>query len=401
MLLHKAEGAWSRGAERVGTLAFTDGSFPDYLNLSNRESRTLAHGQLRNAERAGAISVEWDRHAGDDGQITRLRVVNADRLAVFLGVDPLWDACSAAATALGLGETSPPMVRALHAAWCAGRSPRKLGPNRVCDFVDALRVIDARRDSSDDAPLRRVSARLFKDSKRIEAITPALDLLLAQSLGDAPRPAEEVWTGLGLVKHPQSFLCAGDATLRLASGSELRLPSPYVGIAPSSLLSVTFGPNCRYVLSVENLTTFNELAQGKAGELKGLLLYTAGMPSPNFARAYQTVLGGAPRDASTLHWGDIDLGGYRIAAALNIVAKATGRAVQLFRMNPSLLDASDERRPLTNEEAREMIRIANANGWCEEAAGVERAPLACEQEALTPRLPEDEAVRTTPQATAG
>lgn len=388
LLLRKAESAWSRQSERRATLAFTDGSFPDYLNLPSRETREEAHGVLRNAERNGAISIEWDRLAGADGQVVRLRLVDADRVAATLGTKPLWQACADAAVALNIDTASVP-AKAIHAAWCAGKTPRKLGPERVQDFVDAQRVIAVCQEqpAGVEVALRRVSARLFHDSKRIEALTPALDLLLSGDLSSPLSAPEAVWSQLGLAKHPQPFLCAGEATLVLSSGRELTLPAPYIGIAPRTLASIRFAPGCRYVLSVENLTTYNELAEGRAGALAGVLLYTAGMPSPNFARAYATVVAAMPATVTLWHWGDIDRGGFRIAAALNAIARSHGRQVALFNMNPASITDSVEHRPLPAEEVRDIERLAGANDWSEVALGVAATPLAYEQEALSPQLP--------------
>jgi hypothetical protein len=204
-----------------------------------------------------------------------------------------------------------------------------------------------------------------------------------------------VWATLGLLKHPQPLLCAGSATLQLADGSMFRLPNPYAGVAPAALVGVQFDPVTRYLLSVENLTTFNELAEARAGKVDGVILYTAGMPSPNFLRAYQTMLSALPATAALLHWGDIDLGGFRIAAALSKAAKAVHRSLQLFRMNPAQIDAIEERRPLGKDELRDMLRIAEQNGWAAEASGIQSTSMAYEQEALAPHLPGNEAARTT------
>ena len=43
-----------------------------------------------------------------------------------------------------------------------------------------------------ETPVRDASARLFKDSKRIEALVPCLDVLLAASLEAEARPEGEV-----------------------------------------------------------------------------------------------------------------------------------------------------------------------------------------------------------------
>lgn len=388
LLVRKAEGAWARHSERSVTLAFTDGVFPDYLKLPSHEAKKATHAFLGAAERAGAITIEWDRRAGENGQITRLRLADPDAAAEFIGVRALWQLCDDALHEL---EAAGALVRcqAIYEAWCSGKAPRRLGPERVRDFVDAHRVIDTcaeERSNARDVAVRRMSARLFANSKRIEAIYVALDLLTGGMEAEAASP-EEIWTRLGLIKHPQPFQCAGDAVLLLEDGSEQRVCSPYTAVAPRTVVDIRFGASCRYVLTVENLTTFNELADGLAGPIAGLVLYCAGMPGPSFARAYRKVVAALPRDARLYHWGDIDRGGYRIAAAIAATASESGAKLWPFRMNPAGIDAVAERRSIPIDEIRDMARIARSIGWHDEAAGVERAGAAYEQEAQPPVLP--------------
>lgn len=388
LLVRKAEGAWARRSERSVTVAFTDGVFPDYLKLPSHEAKKATHAFLRSAERAGAITIEWDRRAGDNGQITRLRLADPDAAAELLGVRPLWRVCDDAFHQL---EAAGALARcqAVYEAWCSGKAPRKLGPDRVRDFVDAHRVIDTcaeERANAREVAVRRMSARLFADSKRIEAIHVALDLLTG-GMDAPPASPEEVWTRLGLIKHPQPFQCAGDAVLLLEDGGEQTVSAPYTAVAPRTVVGIRFGASCRYVLTVENLTTFNELADGLAGPIAGLVLYCAGMPGPSFVLAYSKVVAALPPGAQLYHWGDIDRGGYRIAAALAATASASGVKLSPFRMNPAGIDAVTERRSIPNDEVRDMARIARSIGWDDEAAGVELAAAAYEQEAQPPVLP--------------
>jgi len=97
---------------------------------------------------------------GEDGQIVRLRLEDPDLLAQYIGVVPLWSVCQKAASALELGPQSPPEVAAVHAAWCSGKSPRKLGPDRVAEFVDALRVYEVQYGLLDQPYLDAWAARL-------------------------------------------------------------------------------------------------------------------------------------------------------------------------------------------------------------------------------------------------
>lgn len=392
-LLRKAERAWSRKSERNATLAFTDGSFPDYRDLPSREAVSAAHAVLRNAERAGAITIEWDRHAGDDGQVKRLRLTDPNALSEFLGHAALWRRCEQAAQVLQLSEESPPVLHELYAEWCAGKEPRKLGPERVKDFVDAQVVLAmcADRGQVEDLPLRRLSVAFFGNTKRIEAITPALDVLTG-GLAAPPRTPEEVWAALGLVKFPQPVLIAGNATLRLHDGTGLAVVPPYLGIPADTVAAVSLPDSCDYVLTVENLTTFNELARGRGGPVTGCIVYTGGMPSPTLRSVYSMFIAALAPERSLWHWGDIDVGGFRIAAVLHAVAQAKGRSLRAFKMNPAAISGCPSSGPLVEHKAREMVALARSMGWQAEAAGIEVAPRWYEQEALPPALPAGAAI---------
>ena len=81
---------------------------------------------------------------------------------------------------------------------------------------------------------------------------------------------------MGLVKLPQPVLLSGQGLVELTDGTRLPIASPYIGLPPQSIKRVVLDEGARYIFSVENLTTFHELALGKAGSVCGLLMYTAG-----------------------------------------------------------------------------------------------------------------------------
>ena len=386
-LLRKAERAWAQQAGREHTLLFSEASFPEYFKLPRREDKNAAHAHLRNAERAGAISIEWDRRAGEDGQITRLRLTDADELAKELGEKPSWVAYQEAEELL-LQRASISNVLPVLERWRAGKLVRSMSPERVADFIDACKVIEVCRDGSatEDMPTRRLSAKLFSDSKRIEAIGPALDVLTAESLDVPWRDLEDVYSGLGLVKMPQPILLAGLGAVELTDGTMLRIPKPYIGLATQSIKRITLADEARYVLSVENLTTFNEIALGKAGNFLGLIIYTAGMPSPALLRVYGQCIEEAlsKNNRMRFHWGDIDLGGFRIAACL---ARKHPSKLCLWSMDPAPYCDTPSRKQLSSDEIREITRIASLHGWESIAERVAADRRAIEQEVLPLDLP--------------
>src|SRR3546814_8793189 len=160
--------------------------------------------------------------------------------------------------------------------------------------------------------LRRASAHVLVHSKRAEALVGVMDLAL-HGIDVEPQSADAVYDELVLCRYPQTMLSAGTVDLNLKSGPS-HCPSPYGGVAPDSVVGCS--GTVAYVLSVENLTVFHELALGHAGANAGLLLYTAGYPGRGFRAAYARLLECLPREVPVYHWGDSDADGFLIAEAL-------------------------------------------------------------------------------------
>lgn len=387
-LVERAEKAWTRDSEARITLVMTNSSFPAYLDLETLQKKEEFHSACRGAERQGAIEIEWDPLAGKEGQIARLVLLDPDKLAAILHATPLWDSYRKAETALARSMNTP-SVQALLAAWREGKRPRAIGPEQVGDVLDALRVISAIEQSGgDDIPVRQLSAQLFNDSKRIEKLLAVLDYLTQEDeTCTLARQPEDILAALGLVKFPQPVLIAGRAVAHFTNGSTLGMPTPYIGLAPQSLARVEASRDARYILTVENYTTFNEIAKGKAGPVEGVVIYTAGMPSPSFLRVYAMAIDGSFPEVPIYHWGDIDLGGYRIADVLARHAGERGRRLLLWNMNPGNIDGIRPWAKLSPSDLSWIRTIALKHGWETELGGVEATRSSYEQEMLSVRCP--------------
>lgn len=374
-LLAGGERAQARGRKGARAERFCDPGH-EYWSLPLLE-RDALHVRLREAEAAGAVALSWARFGGDDRPIDSVRLVEVEKLATFLGRTVRSKVLVAAARSFApMKEDVPTLDRVLE-AWQAMRSVKGFGPESADVFVDAARVITHMRGAVDDGIVRQVSRALFRDSKRLERLVPCIGYLLSPEQAQ-PLHQEEVLAEIGLRKEPAPFLLAGAGEVALQGNQRLPLVSPFVGVSAPHV-SGFFGA-ADWVLSIENLTTFHLAAARHPSLTGGLLLYTAGMPSPTWRRAYRRIVDSLP-EAKLYHWGDVDPGGFRIAAC---VAQALeGRLLRPWLMNPpSDGDPSDE------TSRRAMVDAAKRAGWNELAEQfAAQLPVKLEQEAREIVLP--------------
>src|SRR5690606_6387509 len=164
------------------------------------------------------------------------------------------------------------------------------------------------------------------------------------------------------------------------------LPARWLGFPVDAVSGIS--TPVRALLSIENLASFHEAAALR-GDAPVLLLYTGGMPSPAWRNAYARLLDGLPATAALYHWGDIDVGGFRIAAKLAEQAGTRSRVLHPWMMAPDELPAEVIAAGEVPPPAllASMCDWACRAGWTELAAGLQRTPRKLEQERLTPRLP--------------
>ena len=378
-LLRRGEQALLRPGGRVNPADFTAADSP-YWHLDYAQ-RQQCHARFTAAERAGAVHVKWARQGGEDRPLENVKLRDVARLAAFLGVANASDAVRDARAVLTPWLSGYPRVADLLDAWARLKSPRGLGTDSADDFADALQVLDAlKQGNNDDQIVRVLSRRLFHDTKRIEQLSRHIDLLTCERLSAAARQQEEVFGALGLLKEPQPFLVAGVGRLALHPAQDCPIAWPFIGVSNRHVAGYSGTP--AWVLSIENLTTFHQASQHPDAR-SGLIVYTGGMPSPSWCRAYARILDAIPATVSVYHWGDIDQGGFRIAAHIRH-ACLRQRAFHPWQMDADQLDGiafSDA----TEAVRSNMARHASDAGW--EALSRRMPPQTVEQEGISVRLP--------------
>jgi hypothetical protein len=387
-LLRRAEGARLRGEDAQASLSMASArDAAEYLALQTLPELERFHAGIALAERTGAIAVQRDVRRGDGEKLLRVAVIDAAALARHLGIELIGERSARATATLAAWQIRFPVVTEVLEAWRKGRKIRGHGPEAAADLADAARAVNTLlADTREERILRMASANLFGDSKRLEALTPWLDVLVAGEPAPSGLEKEQIWSALGLRREPQPLLLAGVGHVELDDGTRLPLPRTYLGIPVEALRTVETA--ARHLLSIENLASFHGAVRTR-GDASILLLYTGGMPSPTWRAAYRRILGCIRSDVPVHHWGDIDEGGFRIAAKLAETTREAGFALHPWLMQPDAIAEPVRMRsaPPSPGTLASMCRWAERTGWPDVAEALRHQPITLEQESLRPVLP--------------
>ena len=319
------------------SIPITRASVKEYYGLASFSERQEYHSRIRKFVSNDSILVEWDLKAGVDVQLKRITIISPSAAAELLAIELPWETAKYSINQIKpLNTVDFPSISRLINEWKHGKQPNKISYKNVHQIIDAIKVINAARElgkEDKDILVRRLSVQLFGNSKRIENLSRQIAFLLGE-----PGLATDVFSTLGLVKHPQPMLISGSVNCNIRTDyCSFSLIKPYLGVRPDVLKQVLKGEKLRCLITVENLASFNEAAEFSDNPQDIMILYVAGNPTPSLLSAYGRVLNSANPDC-ILHWGDIDLGGFRAAARLANTAKTFGYRLNLWKMNPSQLN---------------------------------------------------------------
>jgi hypothetical protein len=349
-----------------------------YHALRSLKEKEAFEAVMTYGQAEGAIKVQRPRH-DPQGLIERVELVDVVKLAMLLGQVPHAARVKMAKQMLTEHLVAYPVLVDVLSGWEKLKTVRCTGPDDAAGWAMACDVVAYCRAQvvlgATETPVRDASARLFKDSKRIQSLVPRLDVLLTGNIGDDARPEVEVLQELGLHREQQPARLAGNVVIRRERGA-FPLDRPYCALPPSTVLGCGSMPS--QVLTIENQTTFHVWARQRC-DSDVLCIYTAGMPSPAWRAMYLRLLSELPVATPVLHWGDVDEGGFRIAAFLSRCAAEAGHALRPWKMRPADVPES-LRRAAPARTVERMVMYAGEAGWHDIAQELAEAKFVAEQE---------------------
>ncbi|QJD93234.1 DUF2399 domain-containing protein [Duganella dendranthematis] len=375
-LLKSSDKHVAGAATRRPTL--TDSSLSEYRELRSLKAKEDFETVMAFAQAEGAITVVRPRR-DIQGLIERIELIDAIKLASILGKVPHAVRVQSARQTLATYLAGHLVLNDVLSSWERLKKVRGTGPDGVTKWVMACDVIAYCQAQvalgAMETPVRDASARLFKDSKRIESLVPCLDVLLTGNVEDDARSEAEVLHELGLYREQQPVRLSGNIVVRRERGA-FPLDRPYCALPPSTVLGIESMPS--QILTIENQTTFHVWAR-QHYDSNVLCIYTAGMPSPAWRAMYLRLLSGLPASTPVHHWGDVDEGGFRIASLLSQCVAEVGHTLLPWKMHPADVPES-LRRAASARTVERMVKYAYETGWNDIAHELTKGKFVAEQE---------------------
>ncbi len=360
----------------------------DYNRVGGPTEQDSLHRVLRDAERAGGVRLEADRLERFTGEIARVRLTNTGALYRFLNRPPSADIAGWAR--LHIESACPEIVREAFfesilneasTAWAINRSFLDFRPNDSDGLIEVFRLTHrVVHWPGRDIDHRTFSRRTVGDSKALERREGRVAALLRRrnpAMSDLE--AREVLQAHGIVRRAHPLFLRGPVSV---TSDSIRLEGsgvPFVGLPWTTVQSATLHSPVDYAITIENPTSFWRYCMEIEGQYLALL--SDGFPARDVLAGIVHLVQVA-QPAPLFHWGDIDVGGLRIARHLE---DACSVPLRLHDMAPKM--AAKWGTPLKSR--RGLKQLADREGdigalarWLHSSDG-----QALEQEQLDPRPP--------------
>ena len=295
------------------------------------------HAFLKLAADAGTIVLEWKRHyEGED--LLRVRLIDPVKLASFLKRDFLPDRVTNIFSDIdtsGAPTWFGDALEQLRQKWLTGKSMYGLSVDDADKLHDIVTTVTALDNLPADVTFdyRQFGARYLGNSKRTRELAAPVAALFREKLNLQGMKEKDILRQLNLVPLSHPVLIHGP--LQLTDGRKIITTDiqPHIGVPSAFLAKFNYIRLGRYVLSIENLSSFNEYTENIHDG--GIVIYTGGFPTKSLQMFYQRLVSTAR--TPVYHWGDTDPHGFLILKKLQEVAGD----ITSISVRPHLMDVAD------------------------------------------------------------
>lgn len=250
---------------------------------------------------------------------------------------------------------------------------------------DILTGADAVIKNTGETYIRDISKKTYNDSKRMSELRQRIETFVKHCSPDDILAEYEKLCGSGETKsifplygirqRPYPIMFEADAELDMKKGtvSTHGYPYPIISNIVPDICSVTLLDEG--LLTIENQTTYDDFYQDNTGKL-----FSGGFPGLAVKMFLSKIYTDNP-GKRYMHWGDIDVGGFRIFYDIRKVLPS----LEPFRMDPDTLLHYKEMSlttPLTYRDREELMKMKHDKFFSESITVMLDEDIKFEQEAF-------------------
>lgn len=353
----------------AASVSITSSRFNWYHEASTTD-RLSAHEVLeRFSLRCPALTLEYKKQGFDAVPVLSKIIVSdgaqfLDEVGVTPKVEELESSACAADTLLAIAPTwLKKTLQELPKLWRTGQACQGFLPKHLNKLELAIKVINWMDFSgADTCDFRTASVHALGDSKLLEknvrGIAQVLKLKSPEQLANLSD--SETLEAFGLSKFGAELKFRGACMIDYPGGGmNARFASPYVSLPTDDIAAIGCIDTPSYILLIENLTTFRRYCDHIKDQ--SLVVYTGGFPSNAWVRLMAPMLKTLPDTTKLFHWGDIDIGGYRILSYLTQALDVEVIPYQMINVETpesnEQLDIADMRQALGHELTGELLKL--------------------------------------------
>lgn len=228
--------------------------------------------------------------------------------------------------------------------------------NNTRDLEELLKGVYSVTSNTEDYYIRELSILVYHDSKRLEALMGRIEAIIKEFHPEKDRIKQnyDFLSEFNISKNPIWVMMKGTGCLKLRN-SIVRLKDLQqgIGLCGNDLMNINIekGAMVKRVITIENLTSFHRFQCEDA-----LVIYLAGFHNrvrrDLLKRIYQEY-----GQVDFYHWGDIDVGGFKIYFDL---CKKTGIPFRMLWMDTdTLLKYKGYAKVLTANDRKELSQLQN------------------------------------------
>lgn len=329
-------------------LKFTKDTLGDYFNEYRPEYKKEINEQCQSLKEKDYIEVLWKRF--QEGHIIERVVLNVDSVdKIYIELNRTQkksfeaEAVETFKCYCELDNWLGSFAREMKYRIEAGASIKRYldieDHKSIKDIMFALSRIIVQ---DKEIPRRVFSIQLFNDSKKLERIEPKLTRIMIDFGGFSSDM--DGLSQANIIKNPGYVYLKGSGVFRCnGERLDLKLLNGEIGLSSSIIENLEVDTiKANRIVTIENLTTFHTYTPDNE-----LIIYLGGYHN-EVRRKMLIKIYKAAEDIPFYHWGDIDLGGFRI---FNHLKKKTGIPFKsmfmdretLIRFRDSTMRIGDER----------------------------------------------------------